>query len=192
MLNVKSISNFIERNYMIIILVILFLIVVVSLSTKESFSNFDSWDTLAKYPETFTENLIKPFLKENSFINYYLPSEKTVRPMSVDTQYLELKDSETKVSLDVGNGVAVLANVKIPAQTAVVNSQTSTKLPEPVKTDTKVKQQVVSIPEQVGTVPGMINDEGDVVSVSVTVPEQQVIIPTQNAVVPVAESFKIY
>lgn len=187
MFNVKSILEFTKKNHLIIVLGLLFLIIVISLSTKESFGNLDSWDMFANYPQVFTEKVATPFMKTMDLSKYFLGPKETVKPFQVDSQYLELPNSETKIPVEMGDGTVVEATVKIPAQTAVVNSQVSVKLPEHKITDKVVQNQVVVIPEQNTTIPGAINDNGDFVGVSVKIPEQQVVVPAQNAIIPATE-----
>ena len=101
MFSIKSLStsalDFTKKNYLWIILAALFLVIVVSMSSKEGFEDFDStWKTLAEYPATFVEKVSTPFLKENTFVNHYLPAEKSAEPSTVDSQQLELEDGQAK------------------------------------------------------------------------------------------------
>lgn len=92
-----QVISFTKKNYLWIILAVLFLTVVFTLSTGEGFEDFDSsWKTLAEYPAVFIEKVKTPFLKENTYTNYYLPSEKSAEPTSVETDNLEMA-AETDV-----------------------------------------------------------------------------------------------
>lgn len=192
---IKSLStnmlNFTKKNYLWVILVILFLVIVVSLSSKEGFEDFNNkWETLAEYPATFVEKVSTPFLKENTFINYYLPSKKATGPMSVDSQHLELKDGQAKVPIDIGNGLAVEAVVQIQKQTVDVEAQNTVQVPKHTSTDVTVEQQEIHIPKQTSIIPGKMTEDGEMIALPVTVEAQTVTVEKQSAIIPSFEAFR--
>lgn len=194
MLALKNLSkqalDFTKKNYLWIILVVLFLVVVVTLSTKEGFEDFDSWRSLAEYPTVFTEKVATPFLKENTFINYYLPSEKSAAPVSIDSQKLKLGGDVAKVPIDIGNGLAVEAVVKVGPQVVDVKAQKPVKIAKHEVTDIVVDAQTVTIPKQNGVIPGKVSEDGEMIVIPVQIEEQTVEIGQQNAVIPSIEPFR--
>ena len=186
-----NVLNFTKKNYLWIILAALFLVIVISLSSKEGFEDFNStWETLAEYPATFVEKVSTPFLKENTFINYYLPSKKAAGPMSIDSQHLELKDGQAKVPVDIGNGLAVEAVVQIQKQTVDVKAQNTVQVPKHTSTDVMVQQQQINIPKQTGIIPGKMTEDGGMIALPVTIEAQTVTVEKQTAIIPSIESFR--
>lgn len=108
----------------------------------------------------------------------------------VPEQKLEVPKMETKVPIDIGNGVAVNATIKVPAQTVQVPAQTATtEITPPAPTNIEVGAQTVQLPAQTGVLPAVI--DGKNVTVPVQVPAQAVAIPAQNAIIPKIEPFRL-
>jgi hypothetical protein len=184
--NIKSTAvNFVKNNYLWIIIAVLILAMIIS--TKEGFEDYDG-HKLAEYPGIFLEKITSSF-GDNKLIDYYLPSENKFEPYSVETQHMILEASETKIPVDIGNGVVVETVVKIPTQETTVQSQNTVEMPKPVKTKVIVEEQIVTIPSQTGLIPAKVPG-GGFVAVPVSVPEQQVVIEKQNSILPVIEAFK--
>ncbi len=108
----------------------------------------------------------------------------------VPEQQLEVPKMETKVPIDIGNGVSVNATIQVPAQTVTVPTQTATsEITPPAPTNIEVGAQTVELPAQVGVLPAVI--DGKNVTVPVEIPAQTVDIPAQNAIIPTIEPFRL-
>lgn len=108
----------------------------------------------------------------------------------VPEQQLEVPKMETKVPIDIGNGVSVNATIQVPAQTVTVPEQTATtEITPPAPTNIEVGAQTVELPAQTGVLPAVI--DGKNVTVPVEIPAQTVDIPAQNAIIPTVEPFRL-
>lgn len=108
----------------------------------------------------------------------------------VPEQQLEVPKMETKVPIDIGNGVSVNATIQVPAQTVTVPEQTATtEITPPAPTNIEVGAQTVELPAQAGVLPAVI--DGKNVTVPVEIPAQTVDIPAQNAIIPTVEPFHL-
>lgn len=108
----------------------------------------------------------------------------------VPEQKLEVPKMETKVPIDIGNGVSVNATIQVPAQTVTVPEQTATtEITPPAPTNIEVGAQTVELPAQVGVLPAVI--DGKNVTVPVEIKAQTVDIPAQNAIIPTVEPFRL-
>lgn len=189
----NKLKDFVMSNKLTtgLVLVILILLIII-LSRKENFEGMtEGVVMMAEYPAAFAEAVIPDFVKDVVYDNYFVKASGMVSPDAAPMTQLELPAHTATVPIDIGNGLAVHAEVQVPSQTSSVPAQTPMILPMPEKTDTLVAAQTVQIPAQSGIVPGKVEGSDATVAVPVDIPAQVITIPEQMAHVPVVEPFRM-
>jgi hypothetical protein len=115
------------------------------------------------------------------------------KPMVVESAKIEVPEKKMTVPISIGDGLAVQAEVSVPAQQVEAPTQQSAMPPKEFeKSDVKVEEQTVTLPAQTGVIPAVVDEaSGAVVGIPVSIPQQTVEIKAQDAHVQVMEGFRL-
>ena len=183
-----SMLDFLKKREVQIAIVVVILIAIIVLSVKkEGFQDFSGiWGDLAAFPAAFTESLkdsIAPKTPEPSNASEPVGSMPSV----------QIEAQKVVAPISIGNGLAIQAQVEIPAQSVDVPSQVPTVPPAQLEeSETKVEAQQITIPAQTGVIPGKVDEKtGAIVGIPVQIPEQVIDVQAQSAHVQVMEGFRV-
>ena len=178
------------RTYALIFLVLLILLIVIF--KRESFDGvIAGMKEYAEFPSSFSESILPDFVKDVVYDNYFTKPSEKVMPMEIPSSYLEIPTHTVNVPIDIGNGMAVNANIQVPSQTVDLPAQVPVAIPEPVKTDVVITAQQVQLPAQTGIIPTTVDGSSEILPITVDIPAQVVTIPEQQAIIPSMEPFRM-
>lgn len=115
------------------------------------------------------------------------------KPIVVEGANIEVPEKKMMVPISIGDGLAVQAEISVPAQQVETPTQQSAVPPSQFeKSDVKIEEQTVTLPAQTGIIPAVVDEaSGAVVGIPVSIPEQTVEIKAQDAHVQVMEGFRM-